>query len=305
MIEEIRGDFLQWLRGFYYVVKNQSVTQACLDMGRNQSTISHQIKCLENEFGITLFDRSKGKMELTPEGRVFLDKTISVLEIIRDMKNELNENYLENRGKVFVATSHAIIHYFLPQFIIQFRKRSPAVMFELEGGGLEMIMERVESAEADFGIVSLTKVPEGFITHDLFQTGMTLISGKNNIFLSGPEPSLEQIADAPFISTPLKSNSMNEVEKIFKKNDLNLKPVLILNNYESIKRYVQAGIGISILDNYTITNQDHKKMDLYQMDQFFSPRKHVIIMRNQKYLSPQAKAFLSCIKPEIQFNDNK
>ncbi|MBW1913143.1 MAG: LysR family transcriptional regulator, partial [Deltaproteobacteria bacterium] len=51
MIEEMGGDFLQWLRGFYYVAKRGSMTLAALEMGRNQPTISHQIKCLENEFG--------------------------------------------------------------------------------------------------------------------------------------------------------------------------------------------------------------------------------------------------------------
>ena len=83
MIEQIGGDFLQWLRGFYFVARRQSVTRASLEMRRNQSTISHQIKCLENEFGVTLFDRSRGKMDLTPEGKTFLDKAISVFEIIR------------------------------------------------------------------------------------------------------------------------------------------------------------------------------------------------------------------------------
>jgi DNA-binding transcriptional LysR family regulator len=69
-----RGDFLQWLRGFYYVAKRRSVTQAAMEMRRNQPTISHQIKCLESEFGVALFERSSGKMELTPEGRALLEK---------------------------------------------------------------------------------------------------------------------------------------------------------------------------------------------------------------------------------------
>lgn len=52
MIEEMSGDFLQWLRGFYFVAINNSFSHAALEMGRNQPTISHQVKCLEKQFGI-------------------------------------------------------------------------------------------------------------------------------------------------------------------------------------------------------------------------------------------------------------
>lgn len=99
MIEQIGGDFLQWLRGFYFVAKRGSVTQAALEMGRNQPTISHQIKCLETEFGVSLFDRSSGKMQLTPEGKALLEKSISLFETVREMKSEIQGEELEQKGK--------------------------------------------------------------------------------------------------------------------------------------------------------------------------------------------------------------
>ncbi len=76
MIEEIQGDFLQWLRGFYFVAERGSITQATLAMGREQPTITRQIKCLEKQLGVTLFDRSAGTMKLTHEGRDLLEKVI-------------------------------------------------------------------------------------------------------------------------------------------------------------------------------------------------------------------------------------
>ena len=65
MIEEVGGDYLQWLRGFYYVAKTGSFSLAGLEMGRHQTTITHQVKCLESMYGVTLIDRSKGKCEYT------------------------------------------------------------------------------------------------------------------------------------------------------------------------------------------------------------------------------------------------
>jgi DNA-binding transcriptional LysR family regulator len=54
MIEEMSGDFLQWLRGFYYVTTTKSVTHAAALMGREQPSITHQIQCLEKEDGNTI-----------------------------------------------------------------------------------------------------------------------------------------------------------------------------------------------------------------------------------------------------------
>ena len=68
MIDQTSGDFLQWVGGFYHVADRGSVTKAASVMGREQPTITRQIKRLERELGVTLFDRVPGKMELTPEG---------------------------------------------------------------------------------------------------------------------------------------------------------------------------------------------------------------------------------------------
>jgi LysR family transcriptional regulator, cyn operon transcriptional activator len=301
MIEQIGGDFLQWLRGFYYVAKRGSVTQAAVEMGRNQPTISHQIKCLENEFGVALLERSSGKMELTPEGRALLEKAISLFETVKEMKSEIQGEKLEQKGKVIMATTHAIIHFFLPRFVVEFRKTHPKVDFDIEGGGLEMILERVEAAEVDFGIANLPEVPEPFLYHRLFETTLKLIAPKKNPFSLRGKLTLDSISKIPFIAFPRSSTLTPFVENRFLEENLNLNVVLVLNNYESVKKYVALGIGIAILDDYALTGEDRKNLDIFSLDHFFGKRDYGLIMRKKKYLSPAAKAFIRCIKPGIQF----
>ncbi len=301
MIEQIGGDFLQWLRGFYYVAKRGSVTQAALEMGRNQPTISHQIKCLETEFGVSLFDRSSGKMQLTPEGKALLEKSISLFETVKEMKSEIQGERLEQKGKVIIGTTHAVIHFFLPRFVMEFRRTHPQVDFDIEGGGLEMILERVESAEADFGIANLPEVPEPFLYHSLFQTALKLIAPRKNPFSLKGKPTLDQISKAPFISFPRSSTLTPFVENRFLEENLNLNVVLVLNNYESVKKYVALGIGIAILDDYALTKEDRESLDIFSLNHFFGERDYGLIMRKKKYLSPAVKAFIRSVKPGIKF----
>lgn len=300
MIEEMGGDFLQWLRGFYYVAKRGSMTLAALEMGRNQPTISHQIKCLENEFGVTFFDRSGGKMTLTPEGKVFLEKAISLFEIIKEMKNEVSAKKLLQQGEIVIVTTHAISCYYLPRFIIEFNKEYTGVRIKIEGGGLKTILERLESAEADFGIASFEDVPDTLDYYEVFQTRLRLIAPKNNTFIKKKRPSLKQIAEAPFILFPRTTTITSMIEKQFSYNDLKLKSAMTLNNYEDVKNFVELGVGVSILDEYTITEEDKERFDIFPVERFFGERKYGLIVRKKKYLSPPVKVLIRSIKPDIQ-----
>lgn len=299
MIEEMGGDFLQWLRGFYFVAKRESVTQAAMEMGRNQPTVSHQIKCLEDEFGVALFDRSSGKMELTPEGKMFLQKAISIFEIIKEMKSETSDVQLEQEGKVVIAATHAIIHFFLPHYVFEFRADHPQVNFVIQGGGLKRVLGKVESTEADFGIANLPVVPETFLYYELFETALKLIAPKNNPFFSNSTPTLKLISKAPFIFFPQTSTLTPFIERTFSEKKLNLNVVMILNNFESVKKYVAMGQGVAILDDYALTDGDRKRLDIFSLDRYFGKRTYGLIMRKRKYLPPAARAFIRSIKPDI------
>jgi DNA-binding transcriptional LysR family regulator len=302
MIEEIPGDFLQWLRGFYFVAKKKSVTQAAQDMGRNQPTVTHQIKCLESQFGVTLFDRSTGKMELTPEGGLFLEKAVSLFEIVKEMKSEFNQDRLEYKGKIIGAATHAIIRFFLPSYVKTFGATRPNVTFALEGGGLEMILAKVESAEADFGIACVDEIPNTIEYHDLFETELKLIAPKNNNFFSKRPPTLRQISKVPFVCFPRSSTITPFLKRRFMEEQLQLKEILTLNDFDTVKTYVAMGLGVSILDSFTLLKEDERNLDIFPLRRLFTTRRYGLLLRKKKYLSPLAKAFIRTIKPNIQIN---
>jgi len=304
MIEEMRGDFFQWLRGFYYVAITRSVSLAAAEMGRNQPTISHQIKSLEKELGVTLFDRSKGSMELTPEGRTLLSPTISIFEIVKEMKGAVcSADNLSLSGEVIIATTHAVVLYFLPKFIVDFKAKYPNVNFDIRGGGIDIIFDAVESGHVDFGIVSLEETPERFICYELFETRLVLIVPKNGRFPVGKEPTLEVISQFPLILFPKSSSVTQRIRKRFSENGLKPNVVLILNNFEIVKKYVELGMGVSILDDYAIEKGDEQKFNIFPLDRFFKLRRYILILRKRKYLSPHVRAFISSIKPAYILND--
>ena len=74
---------------------------------------------------------------------------------------------------------------------------------------------------------------------------------------------------------------------------------MIVNNYDIVKRYVASGAGVSILDDYTITDEDKDRLDIFTLEKYFPPRKFGIIFRKGKYLAPALRAFLLSLKTDI------
>jgi LysR family cyn operon transcriptional activator len=301
MIEEISGDFLQWLRGFYYVAETGSVRQAAILMGREQPTITRQIQCLEKELGVTLFDRSSGKMKITPEGKTLQEEAVSLFEDVKRIKSEFRSQEREYEGKIVIATTHAIIDSFLPEYVKAFRKAHPRVVFHFEGGIREMVFEKIESAEADFGIAYGESVPKTIVSYDLSETGMILIAPKNNPFFSGKSPTLRQIAQAPLILFAHRRSLEPFIERRFAEERLKPNVVMTHNNHLSVRRYVALGMGVAIMGEHAVSKEDAKAFDIFRLDRYFSKRTHALLLRKRKYLSPVVRAFIRTIKPDIEF----
>lgn len=292
---------MQWLRGFYCVADSGSITKATILMGRMQPTITRQIKCLEKELGVTLFDRSSGRMKLTAEGKVLLTKAISLFEDVREIRSEFKKDPLEYQGNIFIAASHATIDSFLPPYIARFRSNHPGVSFHLEGAFFQTVYEKVESGEADFGI-ALVETNTGTIEcHDLFETSQILIAPKGHNFFPGKHPTLKQIAKSPLILFSRTGSIESFIEKSFAKERLTPNVVMTLNNFISMKKYVALGLGIALLSDYGVSSEDEKTLEIISMDQYFPKRKVGLLLRKRKYLSPTIRAFIHTIKPDIQF----
>ena len=104
MIEELSGDFFQQLRGFYYTAQTGSVRKAAQLMNRNPSTISWQIRQLEQSLDTMLFDRYKKSLHITPEGHRLLEWTISTFDLLRGMKSAVSSPSGVLRGTVCILS---------------------------------------------------------------------------------------------------------------------------------------------------------------------------------------------------------
>lgn len=305
MIDEMSGDFLQWLRGFYFVAIEGSVRQAAIAMGREKPTISRQIQCLERELGVTLFDRSSRKMIITPEGERLLEEAITLFENVNQIKGEFMNEEIRYSGVIYVVATPAIVNYILPAYIKHFQKLHPEVSYRFEAATQMTIYDKVESTEADFGIASFDGGHKTLQFYNLYEAGMVMIVSKNQSFFSGKAiPTLKQIAETPLILISHQGSPKPIIRERFARERLKPNIVMIHNNHIGVKHYVSQGIGAAIVAEHSLSREDEQIFNIYSLDKYFHRRNYGILLKKKKYLPNRVKAFIQLLKPDIDFSAN-
>lgn len=309
MIEELSGDFFQQLRGFYYTAQTGSMRKAAQLMNRNPSTISWQIRQLEQALGTVLFDRYKKSLHITPEGQRLLEWTISTFELLRGMKSDISSPSGILRGTVSIS-SNLPFSTQVVGIISVFRKSHPDVRIKIRRALTYEVVDDVASSRVDFGLTDMTSDAPNCELEELFTSRPLLIAPRENNFHLPEHPSVEDIADLPFISF-LAENMEDGGDPYFDTSlrslphPLNI--VLSVNNYHLMLRYVRQGLGVAIMDEMCLMASSYgtswSGIVSYPLDNILPSVRCGILLRRHKHLSPQASALIEIIRSELPHSD--
>ena len=294
MIPEFNGDFVQWLRGFYYTATTGSMSAATEKMNRNQSAMTHQIRSLENEFGIKLFTGTKANRVLTEEGKFLLMKTIQIFTLINEVKSHISALPSDVRGEITITAMYSAFNYYLPALISDFSNIYPDVNFSISGEVYQGdLYEKVHSRAADIGIVSADDIPEDFQAIPLFKSELAFITPIDYPVHSSKGITLEEISRMPFIAPPKNSTLWQFITRNFKRYGITLQYKHSVGQQEAIKEYVAKGLGVSILDKFACTGEIMRKIKVYPISNFFPPRQYYLIRKRETaFMYPHLKVFI-------------
>lgn len=298
MIPELNGDFLQWLRGFYYVAKTGSVRKAAELMHRNPSTISYQIKSLEQELGTVLFDRYKKSLIITNEGRKLLGWTISTFETLQSMRSSVGSADGHLQGEVLFGSTLPVAVMAAP-VICRFLKEHPDVQVRLERHLATGVIRGVKESRYDFGLTGLTTLPKLDSFSIFLKARPLLVMHRDNTWNLPPVPTEEDLARLPYVVFMPDEGSqiyrpLHATASRFQK-----KVAITVNNYHLVMQFIRAGLGVGIMDalcyRATFFGSDWSAITCYPLDHLLPNVLYGVLTRRHKYLSPQARALMQVI----------
>src|SRR6185503_5632153 len=141
------------LQVFHAVAKHLSFTKAAEALFMTQPAVTFQIKQLEEQFNTRLFDRSQGRITLTPAGVIALEYAERILGLSGELDKRMKEASGQAAGPLLIGASMTIGEYVLPQLLGKFKARFPAVVPTLFVGNSEAVQDRVAERTLDLGFI--------------------------------------------------------------------------------------------------------------------------------------------------------
>ena len=291
---------LQQLRGFCYAVQTGSISKAAERMHLSQPSVSLQIQALEKELAVTLFERRGPHIRLTPEGQTLYALALPLVEGFDNLPETFNvrRGDLES-GEINIAAGESTILYLLPEMLQKFTRRHPGIRVRFHNVTGQHGLRLLRADEVDFAVGSFHDTPDDISYQPIYSFDQVLITPSDHALAQQTDITLADISLYDFILPPRHLNTFSMVELAFQQQDLSLNVKLEAGGWEVIKKYVQMGVGISIVSGICLTAQDRNHFATHTLSAFFPQRTYGVIMRRGKFLSPQAKRFIEFIDPDF------
>jgi DNA-binding transcriptional LysR family regulator len=236
---------LNQLRIFEAVARYRNVTKAALDLHLSQSALSQQLRLLEQQYRTRLYSRSSQGVELTREGRSFLDAIRPILAQIEGVESRFRIEVDAREDHVLkVGGTHSICVTVLPEILMVFKQTHPWVQFTLETNNSRTIEQRILSSELEIALISdPSSSPE--LTLEPYKKLEVTAFALSTSPLRGRKLSLAELAQVPLVVKSIKRESQ-VITELLKHG---YKPTIAVQceASEAVRAAVEEGMGIGIL----------------------------------------------------------
>lgn len=282
---------LRQLRVFGAVARHLSFARAAEELHLTPPAVSMQVKELESEVGLPLFDRGGRSVSLTTAGEYLLAYTRRVLATLKDAEDALARFKGLAGGEVTVGLVSSA-KYFLPSLLARFRDEHPGVELGMKLGNREQLVAMMQRGEADLAIMGrpprewATRA-EPFALHP-----HVLVTSTQHAFARMEQVPAAALAGEGFIMRESGSGTRAAAEEFAAAHRVHLRVVMEMSSNEAIKQAVMAGMGLSFLSLHTIGLElQHGLIARLEVEATPVVRAWNLVHTLSKVLSPAAEAF--------------
>lgn len=295
-----KSDRLKPLRAFCQTVRLGSVSRAAEALFVSQPAISLQLQALERDLGVTLFERSGRRLTPSREGQLLFDLAQPLVEGLDGLEAVFREKVGGlDAGELNIAANSSTILYLLPRIVEHFRSQHPDIRLTLHNAITADGTDLLRSDAVDLAVGSMVDVPADLSYAPVYRFEPLLITPPDHPLARKPRLTLEDISPYGLILPPKRQITYRLVDLVFQQNRVPYTVALEVGGWEVIKQYVAMGMGISIVTSICVTDADRERLATRSLAEWFPSRSYGVVVRKGKFLSPQARAFIELIQPDL------
>ncbi|MEC8834211.1 MAG: HTH-type transcriptional regulator CysB [Pseudomonadota bacterium] len=241
---------LQQFRYIWEVAHHDlNVSATAQSLYTSQPGISKQIRLLEDELGVEVFERSgKHLTRITPAGQKIVEVAGEILQHVDNVKRLARDYSEERQGSLSIATTHTQARYALPEVIRSFRAEYPDVVLHMNQGTPNQIAELAANGDVDFAIA--TEGMEHFndlVMMPCYKWNRSIVVPRGHPLAEKDDLTLEDVAAQPLVTYVFGFTGRSRLDDAFKRGGHVPNVVFTATDTDVIKTYVRLGFGIGII----------------------------------------------------------
>ncbi len=238
---------LRQLKYFIKAAERSNFTEAAAILNISQSTLSQQIKQLEDELGIPLFDRIAKRVFLTEAGRLFLPHALDTVRKSEDGREMIRELNNIQAGSLLIGSTYGLSPL-LTKALIRFCEMYPKIKVTIEFGTSDELLRLIAESKLDFALSFIpVRQTQNYSSHPLFKSVLSLILHRDHPSASQKTTTIADLANLP-LALPVKGYSIREfLDKCL--SEANVVPDILLemNDIDMLLKLVDTGKWCTVL----------------------------------------------------------
>ncbi len=281
-----------------------NLTEVANALFTSQPGVSRQIRELEEELGIDIFERNGKRLTgLTEPGKEVL-QIVERLLLEAENLQRAGETYSgKTTGTLSVAATHTQTRYVLPSAVQRFRVAFPHVRIALQQSAPEHIAEWVLSGKADIGIATegLSRF-DGLVSFPCYEWHHVIVVPERHPLLALAEVTLEDLAGHPLITYDQGFTGRSHIDDAFESQGLAPDVVLTAMDSDVIQQYVSMGLGVGLIASMAVA-QLGSGLRAIRANHLFAPNVTRVAVRRGAFLREYAIDFIRQLAPKLTLEE--
>jgi DNA-binding transcriptional LysR family regulator len=276
---------------FEAVARNLSFSRAAQELHLSQPAVSMQIKQLEENVGISLFEQLGKKIFLTEAGRELYHYSRVIAQQLNEVEAVLSELKGLKRGKLKISVA-STANYFAPQLLATFSQRLPTVTVSLDVTNRQALLQQLANNEMDMAIMG--QPPDGLdlVAESFMDNPLVVIAPVNHPLVRKKSIPLARMQEETFLMREEGSGTRIAMERYFEAHGVRINTGMEMSSTEAIKQAVQAGLGLGVVSLNTVELElEAKRLKVLDVAGLPIRRHWYIVHRKDKRLSAASLAF--------------
>ena len=287
---------LNELHVFATVAQEKSFSRAAERLFRTQPAISMSIRKLEQWAGESLFVRGSRATRLTDAGELLLSYAERMLNMREQAQRGLGDLRGLGSGRLSLGVNESSIHALLPLFA-RYRRLHPSVKISVARTSSQDVPAALLNFKIDLGVISYVPQEPKLVAIPFFKDRLTLVVNPKHRLAKRHNVNISELSKEIFIAHIVDSEHRWKVIQLFEKYRVNLNRDVEMPTIESIKRFVEMGMGVAIVPEMCVRHEVAEGLlSELKIKQLNIPRRLYIVHRRHDQPSHAAEALLELIR---------